>query len=187
MAQAPVPYPEGCRVRIEDIGSLSVARPDPARQSRAKELVGQDRTVIEADRYGYAWLSWDESAPAADFCLKPGDLSLVAPAPPKKVEAPAGSGESWSTLKRRKVTFTPSTAAVLATLAIFLVCGLAYRLTSDSAKGPASDSLWFLVPAGATLVATILAVIYGLRHRGLQQGLELIACAGLWLVLAVAT
>lgn len=143
--------------------------------------------MVEADRYGYAWMSWDESEPAADFCLRHNDLSMVAPPPPKASEPSSATGESWKAIQRRQVQFTLSTAAVLAALAIFLASGVVYRLTADSAKGPASDSLWFLVPAGATFVATILAAIYGVRLRGLQQGLELLACAGLWLVLVVAT
>ena len=47
-------------------------------QARLVALVDQRRRIIEFDRWGFAWLSFDGDATGGGFCLFPNELSLVA-------------------------------------------------------------------------------------------------------------
>jgi hypothetical protein len=45
-------------------------------QDRLLSIVGQTRTVVDFDRFGFAWLSFSASEPGADFCLLPSELAV---------------------------------------------------------------------------------------------------------------
>jgi len=45
-------------------------------QDRLLRIVGQTRTIVDFDRFGFAWLSFSPSDLDADFCLFPNELAV---------------------------------------------------------------------------------------------------------------
>jgi len=44
---------------------------------RLRALVGNERSVVDLDRFGYVWLSFSASSDHADFCLSSRDVARV--------------------------------------------------------------------------------------------------------------
>lgn len=38
-------------------------------------IVGQTRTIVDLDRFGFVWLSFSQSDLGADFCLFPSEIA----------------------------------------------------------------------------------------------------------------
>jgi hypothetical protein len=64
----------GDRVCILSVASCITDLPDEDRQ-RLLALVGETRTVVQFDRFGFLWLSFSASEHSADFCLSPREVS----------------------------------------------------------------------------------------------------------------
>ena len=45
-------------------------------QDRLLSIVGQSRTIVDFDRFGFVWLSFSQSDLGADFCLFPSELTV---------------------------------------------------------------------------------------------------------------
>ena len=45
-------------------------------QDRLRSIVGQTRTVVDFDRFGFVWLAYSQSDLDADFCLFPSELAV---------------------------------------------------------------------------------------------------------------
>jgi hypothetical protein len=44
-------------------------------QEHLRSIVGERRTIMEIDAYGFVWLSFTSSYPQADFCLFPNEVA----------------------------------------------------------------------------------------------------------------
>jgi hypothetical protein len=64
----------GNRVRILSVASCVKGLPVQD-QERLIALVGQTRALARFDRFGFAWLPFDD-VQGADFCLFPTEISL---------------------------------------------------------------------------------------------------------------
>lgn len=65
----------GTSVRIDSVESCARELPEEDQQW-LRGLVGQLRKVVNVDRHGFMWLSFDSESPTADFCLQPNEVSI---------------------------------------------------------------------------------------------------------------
>lgn len=182
-------FPVGSRVRIDSVSTWAHDRPAED-QARLKALIGETRTVVEMDRYGCAWLSWDPDGTSADFCLTVPELTFVAPPPVVQSTDPRDLPK-WSRLRLIRASFGPSTAFVLFALAGCIAVGLIARMSEraatrdDTAVPRAVITLAWGFPMLTLLAGTALAGFWWYRKRSPQYLAELAVCAILWIVLAV--
>jgi hypothetical protein len=60
-------------VKVISVESCARGLPQ-ADQERLRTIVGDLRTVVEFDAYGFAWLSFTSKDREADFCLFPNEV-----------------------------------------------------------------------------------------------------------------
>ena len=66
----------GVSVCIRSVASCITDLPEEDRD-RLLALVGETRTVVQFDHFGFVWLSFAASAQSADFCLLPREVGRV--------------------------------------------------------------------------------------------------------------
>ncbi len=66
----------GDSVYIRSVASCITELPEEDRQ-RLLVLVGQMRSVVQFDRFGFIWLSFTACEQSADFCLFPAEVGRV--------------------------------------------------------------------------------------------------------------
>jgi hypothetical protein len=64
----------GDRVCIRSVASCITELLEEDRE-RLLGLVGETRSVVQFDRFGFLWLSFSASGRSADFCLFPREVS----------------------------------------------------------------------------------------------------------------
>jgi hypothetical protein len=71
------PLSVGCNVQVLSVDSCCTGLP-LEEQDRLRRIVGQTRRIIEFDKWGFVWLSFDaESTSSSDFSLFPKELMLI--------------------------------------------------------------------------------------------------------------
>jgi hypothetical protein len=63
----------GDRVVIQSVASCITELPTEDRE-RLLRLVGETRSVVQIDRFGFVWLSFAALERSADFCLIPREV-----------------------------------------------------------------------------------------------------------------
>lgn len=76
-----IPLFVGDSVRLLSVNSCAKGLPQED-QDRLFSYVGDIRTILEVDRYGFIWLVFKEKNKncGADFCLEPQEVRLEKPA-----------------------------------------------------------------------------------------------------------
>lgn len=64
----------GDRVCIRSVASCITELPEDDRE-RLLALVGETRSLVQFDRFGFLWLSFSACERSADFCLSPREVS----------------------------------------------------------------------------------------------------------------
>lgn len=71
------PLGVGDTVTLLTVESAATALDEPE-QARLRRLVGEQRRIVEFDRWGFAWLSIDPRGLGPYFCLFPNDLARAS-------------------------------------------------------------------------------------------------------------
>ncbi|MDR2013588.1 MAG: hypothetical protein LBQ20_11285 [Rhodanobacter sp.] len=67
----------GSNVRVLSVESCCTELPRED-QERLRQIVGQTRRIIEFDKWGFIWLSFEaEPTSGGDFCLLPKEVMFV--------------------------------------------------------------------------------------------------------------
>ena len=64
----------GNGVKVLAVGSCTAGLP-ATDQERLRTVVGEKRTIVEIDRFGFIWLSFSPSEKSADFCVMPAEVA----------------------------------------------------------------------------------------------------------------
>ena len=66
----------GASVRILSVESCAKGLPQED-QERLRALIGQARSIVEVDRFGFVWLCFSGAEGRADFSLVPNEVQRV--------------------------------------------------------------------------------------------------------------
>lgn len=160
----------GSQVQVDAIASWAGDRPGEE-QVRLATIVGEVRTVIEYDRYGFVWLSWTSDGRTADFCVRPDEVSVISGSLSHRREPARPS--IWKQLEKTRVDFGPTTAIVLFAFVGCVIVGL-MMFARDRGLGLPSGAMvlaQFFAPL-SLLAASAVTAVYWIRQRKWQYGVE---------------